>query len=84
MYETHVTFELPISHCGEAWLPQCQSLAGFEHVAVLCLVHIALHSPLESLVSGLADRLSKIADVPDDGLSRFTCDQDLRKGTFVS
>lgn len=74
MYETHVTFELPISHCGEAWLSQCQSVAGFEHVAVLCLVHIALHSPfsLESLASGLADRLSKIADVPvspDDGLS---------------
>lgn len=47
-------------------------LQDLKHAAVLCLVHIALHSPLESLESGLADRLSKIADVPvspDDGLS---------------
>ena len=49
-------------------------LQDLKHVAVLCLVHIALHSPfsLESLASGLADRLIKIADVPvspDDGLS---------------
>ena len=52
-------------------LIRCQSLVGF--VTVFCLVHIFSR---ESLASDLANRLSKVADVPvasEDGLSRFIC-----------
>ena len=60
---------------GEAWLhPHSQGLAAL--VAMLCLIHIVL-APFsgESLGTGLADRLGKIADVPvaqDDGLLKIT------------
>ena len=44
---------------------------------MFCLVHIMSHFfSRESLASDLANRLSKVADVPvasEDGLSRFIC-----------
>ena len=44
---------------------------------MFCLVHITSHFfSRESLASDLANRLSKVADVPvasEDGLSRFIC-----------
>ena len=51
-----------------------QSLAGF--VAVLCPTHCVALFSIKSLNSGLAERLSKVADVPvapDDGLTKFIC-----------
>ena len=54
---------------------RCQSLVGF--VTVFCLVHIMSHFFQGNFwASDLANRLSKVADVPvasEDGLSRFIC-----------